>query len=246
MRSQRGAGASGGQGVSPPGNPTATTTSGSELKRELDSGRQRGPERVMLLWEGRQDKRPHSIPVCSPPCPLHCPAGLTGSKAGSSKRAAGHLRKNSSGVVKGRPRFRANCGREGKSAGVGWGGVGWGQAPEGGTRWGTHQAVCTREVFLLAPRGPVGWASRCVWNTEPGLHQHPWGQSRPPHQHPAPTHHLPSPRPLPPTKMLSLMEMAMPSLAWAGTGTREAVRNPRPHLSHCLSHQEVCSVRSSL
>lgn len=28
-----------GQGVSPPGNPTATTTSGSELRRELDSGR---------------------------------------------------------------------------------------------------------------------------------------------------------------------------------------------------------------
>lgn len=28
-----------GQGVSPPGNPTATTTSGLELRRELDSGR---------------------------------------------------------------------------------------------------------------------------------------------------------------------------------------------------------------
>lgn len=187
MRSQRGAGASGGQGVSPPGNPTAMTTSGSELKRELDSGRQRGPEQVMLLWEGRQDKRPHPIPVRPPSCPRHRPAGLTGSKAGSSKRATGHLRKNSSGVVKGRPRFRANCGRDCKSAGVGWR-----QTPGGGTRWGTHQAVCTGKVFLLAPRGPVGWASRCIWNTEPGLHQHHWGRPHPPAS--APSTHPPPPQ----------------------------------------------------
>lgn len=63
-----------------------------------------------------------------------------------------------------------------------WGGVGrgWvGAGSGGGTVWGTHQAVCTGEVFLLAPRGPVGWASRCVWNTEPRLHPHPWGRPVP-------------------------------------------------------------------
>lgn len=43
----------GGRGVSPPGNPTATTTSGSELKRELDSGSQSGPEDDTVLWGDR-------------------------------------------------------------------------------------------------------------------------------------------------------------------------------------------------
>ena len=38
-----------GQNVSPPGNPTATTTSGLELKRELDSGSQSGPEEESVL-----------------------------------------------------------------------------------------------------------------------------------------------------------------------------------------------------
>lgn len=41
------------QGVSPPGYPTATTTSGSELNRELVSGSQSGPEGETVLWEGR-------------------------------------------------------------------------------------------------------------------------------------------------------------------------------------------------
>lgn len=47
-------------------------------------------------------------PTCTTP-PL-TPKGLTGSKAGTSKRATGHFRKNSSGVAKGRPKLRANWG----------------------------------------------------------------------------------------------------------------------------------------
>lgn len=76
--------------------------------------------------------------------------GLTGSKAGSSKRAAGHLRKNSSGVAKGRPTLRANCGvkqRSGEFSGAVRVGVTWiGQGTD--TRL-TRRSAQEKSFFFL-------------------------------------------------------------------------------------------------
>jgi hypothetical protein len=113
-----------GQGISPPGNPTATTTSGLELKRLLDSGRQSGPALETALWEGVDRCEPLAPIPAPPPLAPSFPWGLTGSKAGSSKLAAGHLRKNSSGVAKGRPRLRANWGEDRGQAEARWPGGG--------------------------------------------------------------------------------------------------------------------------
>lgn len=43
---------------SPPGYPTVTTTSGSGLRRELDSGSQSGPDEDTVLWKGWTGMRP--------------------------------------------------------------------------------------------------------------------------------------------------------------------------------------------
>lgn len=65
-----------------------------------------------------------------------------------------------------------------------------------------HQTVCTREVFLLSARGPVGWSSSCIWDRSSMSTSGPAEG----------IHTLPIPGSLPPTNMLSLMETGTPSL----------------------------------
>lgn len=54
------------QGLSPPGNPTATTTSGLELRRALGSGWQSGPEGDTVLWEVGWKTSPQPNSTSSP------------------------------------------------------------------------------------------------------------------------------------------------------------------------------------
>lgn len=169
---------------------------------------------MTLLWEGRQDKRRHPIPVRPPPSPPHRPAGLTGSKAGSSKRAAGHLRKNSSGVVKGRPRFRANCGQERKSAGGG-GGRGGGRLLEVGRGGALTRRSAQEKSFFLRPGAQLA-GRPAASGTEPGLHQHPWGHPCPPHQRPAPTTSSLAPGPYLPQRCCPRWRWTHPR--WPGQG----------------------------
>lgn len=89
-------------------------------------------------------------------------------------------------------------------------GRGWGA--------GAHQAVCTGEIFLFPLGRPVGGASSCVWNAE-GTSATSGPASPPPSA-------LPCGATLPPTKMLSPMEMGTPSLAWGGAGDTTCLRKP--------------------
>lgn len=129
------------------------------------------------------------------------PEGLTGSKVGSTKLATGHLRKNSSGVVKGRPRLRAN-----------WGGgddrghrcqIRWGHSSKpAGERSLTRRSAQEKSFFFrpgaqLAGRPAAsGTEDRSMSTSGPaeGIHT------------------LPIPGSLPPTNMLSPMETGTPSL----------------------------------
>lgn len=175
----RGAGASGGQGVSPPGNPTATsTTSGSELRgswtrecRECRAGR-------CFFWEDRQDERETRPHLVRPPqassgqrlraqrapsmCAPHPALQAHRVKGWELGRAAGHLRKNS-WCGEGQAQVQGRTGGEGASC--------VGVAPVSGPGGGTHRAVCTGEVFFLRP-GP-SWLASCQCLKHEPAHQHP-------------------------------------------------------------------------
>ena len=122
---------------------------------------------------------------------------------------------------------------------------GWAGGGRGLGRAGLTRRSAQEKSFFLRPGAQLAGrpaASGTHGRIQTRLHQEPWGRGSPAHLHqPCGPTHFPTPRPLPPTKTLSPMEMGTPSLAWGGTGDRrQAVRNLFTHLPPPQSTNGSC------